>query len=1221
MAFAHLHLHSEYSLLDGAIRLKRLPERLKELGMEACAITDHGVMYGAVEFYSRMREAGLKPIIGCEVYVAPEGRLLKERGLPFGHLILLAETNEGLKNLNKIVSQGFIDGFYYKPRVDYEVLRQYSEGLICLSSCLSGEVPRALLTGDYAKAKEKALLYLDIFGENNYFLEVQANGMPEQVKVNRDLKRLSEELNIPLAATNDCHYMNEEDAAAHEILLCIQTGKRMSDPDRMRMDTDQLYLKSEDEMRAALPDYQEACDNTARIAERCKVELDFDTIHLPSYEAPDGRDSKVFLRELAEKGLKERLKLPHREPYEAYRARLDHELEIIIKMGFTDYYLIVWDYIHYAKKHEIMVGPGRGSGAASLAAYCLGITNIDPLEYNLLFERFLNVDRVSMPDFDIDFCYERRQEVIDYVSRKYGSDRVAQVITFGTLAARACVRDVGRALDIDYSDIDRLAKMIPTDLKMTLDKALELNPELRALYERDEKLRKVYDTARMFEGMPRHASTHAAGVIISGEKITDIAPLARNDESLVVQYAKGDIAKMGLLKFDFLGLRTLTVLRDTRDMVKENHGVYIDFDSLTLDDPNIYEMLSAGDTAAVFQLESAGMSSFIKELKPDRFEDIIAGISLYRPGPMDQIPRYVAARHDPDKISYHHPLLEPILNVTYGTIIYQEQVMQIVRSLGGFSMGQADLVRNAMSKKIPSLMDSYETLFIYGGKDDKGREVDGCIKRGVPEETGRLIYKELSAFAGYAFNKPHAAAYAVVAYFTAWLKYYYPLEFMAAMLNSYLGNLGQAANYVNVCKKMNIKILPPDVNHSYARFTTENGAIRFALGAIKNIGASQIDALAEEREANGPFEDFGDFLRRAYDRGLSRKVIESLIYASACDCFGEYRSRMMSALDPYYDLLARSDKNHMDGQMSFFDIGAESAMEIAPPVFLDVDEYARQELLSKEKEMLGIYFSGHPLEDYAQRLEREGFVTAAELNPAPQGEGDESLLTAEAPPDQAEVQMAGLLIKRRNITTKRNELMSILTMEDLTGQFETVVFARVLEKVNPLIREGRALAIRGRVSHKEDFPNSLLMNECDILPRDSETWDEQSPFAKPFSSSGRRKGEAWPKGTNQLPQQAAGHSASLPEAKEAFSDFPFDYAEESGQTLVLELERASDEGLPRSLEALCRYWNGRTPMAVYYSKDDKFVPLSEEYSVETSPLFLYALLERYGINSLWIGTV
>lgn len=1232
MAFVHLHLHSEYSLLDGAIRLKELPDRLKELGMDACALTDHGVMYGIVDFYQRMHKAGLKPIIGCEVYVAPEGRLIKEKGNSWGHLILLAENNEGLKHLNKIVSQGFVDGFYYKPRVDYEVLRKYASGLICLSSCMSGEVPRALLKGDYEKAREKALLYREIFGAENYYLEVQANGMPEQQRVNRELKKLSAELGIPLAATNDCHYMREEDAASHEILLCIQTGKRMSDPDRMRMGCDTLYLKSEEEMRQALPDYPDAVDNTAKIAERCNVTLDFDTIHLPSFDVPGGEESADFLRRKALEGLRQRLRLPHREPDESYYERLEYELEIIIKMGFTDYYLIVWDFIRYAKEREIMVGPGRGSGASSLIAYSLGITNIDPLQYSLLFERFLNVDRVSMPDFDIDFCYERRQEVIDYVNEKYGRERVAQVITFGTLAARACVRDVGRALDIDYSEIDRLAKMIPTDLKMTLDKALTVNPELKALYDTDERLRSVYDTARKFEGMPRHASTHAAGVIISGTDITDIAPLARNDESLVVQYAKNDIAKLGLLKFDFLGLRTLTVLRDTRDMVRENHGVSIDFDSLPLDDPNVFTMLSAGDTAGVFQLESGGMTAFMKELKPESLEDMIAGISLYRPGPMDQIPRYVEARHDSSKIYYHHPLLEPILDVTYGVVIYQEQVMQIVRDLGGFSMGQADLVRNAMSKKIAGLMESYEELFIYGGTDEKGRAVDGCIKRGVPEETGRLIYKELLAFAGYAFNKAHAAAYAVVAYYTAWLKYYYPVEFFAAMLNSYLGNLGQAANYVQICQSMNISILPPDVNYSFARFATENGAIRFALGAVKNVGPAQIAALVDEREANGKFKDYGDFLQRAYERGLSRKVIESLIYASACDCFGEKRARLMSALDPYYDLLAQAKKNYMEGQISFYDLGAGESMEIAPPTFLEVDEYSREEMLAKEKEMLGIYFSGHPLEDYADRLRREGFTTALELNPLPEGEGEQNLLQAETIPDQTEVQMAGLVVKRRNVTTKKNELMSILTLEDLTGQFECVVFPRVLERVNPIIREGRALALRGRVSHKEDFPSSLLLNEADILPRDHEEWPAESAFApqqkqpdsrraageKP-SQARRSAAEARADAADRQEREGALYTAES-ERSYVYTDLP-EPAENGGQYLTICLQRSSEEGLPESLEALCRYWSGRTPLAIFFADDEKLAKNPKGLSVETSPSFLYALIERYGINNVWVGSI
>ncbi len=1221
MAFTHLHLHTEYSLLDGANRLRDLPAKLRELGQTACAITDHGVMYGVVDFYQKMQAEGLKPIIGAEVYVAPEGRLIKEKGSTYGHLILLAENNTGLKNLNKIVSQGFIDGFYYKPRVDYEVLREHSEGLICLSACLSGEVPRALLQGDAKLAREKAVLYREIFGPENYFLEVQANGMPEQVRVNRELRKLGLELGIPLVATNDAHYMNNGDAASHEILLCMQTGKRLSDPDRMRMGCDTLYVKSEEEMRRDLPDFADAIDNTSVIAERCQAELDFHTIHLPAFDAPDGKPSSDFLREECQRGLVKRLELPHKQAEEAYYQRLESELEVIINMGFTDYYLIVWDFIRYAKEQEIMVGPGRGSGAGSLVAYALGITNIDPLEYNLLFERFLNVDRVSMPDFDIDFCYERRQEVIDYVIRKYGQERVCQVITFGTLAAKAVIRDVGRALDLPYSETDRLSKLIPYDLGMTLDKALEVNPELKQLYDSDETVRNVYDTARKFEGMPRHASTHAAGVIISSIDITDVAPLARNDESLVVQYAKENIADLGLLKFDFLGLRTLTVLRDTRDMVRANTGDVIDFDRLPLDDPKIYDMLAQGDTAGVFQLESSGMTNFIKELKPENFEDIIAGIALYRPGPMEQIPRFVKARHDQGSITYAHPLLEPILKVTYGSIIYQEQVMQIVRDLGGFSMGQADIVRKAMSKKNPELLRNFEELFIHGGTDEKGRPVDGCVKRGVPEEVGRDIYAQLLAFAGYAFNKSHAASYAVVAYDTAWLKYYYPREFFAAMLNSYLGDLGQAANYVQVCKNLNIKILPPDVNHSFARFTTEDGAIRFALGAVKNVGTSQISALVEERETNGPFTDFGNFLQRAFERNLSRKVIESLIYASACDCFGEKRSRMMSAVDPYYDILAQSRKNHMQGQVSFFDIGQETAMEPAPPVFLDVAEYSRQELLAKEKEMLGIYISGHPLEDYQVRLAKEGFTSAAELNP-PVNQEEEEMAEPFALADQMEIRMAGMLTKRRNVTTKKNELMSVLTMEDLTGQFECVLFPRVLEQVNAIVREGRVLALRGRVSRKDDFPNNLIVNEVELMPRDDEAWQEGSTFAlanrtDPKPDAKRRE----PLNGNGVVVQE--RKANVPVSNTLLVEEEENERAEglsrSKARLIIKRKQASGEALPASFLALCSYWKGDTPVAIFYEEDEKLVELPG-ISIETSPAFLHAIVSRYGINNIWIGS-
>ena len=1233
LAFTHLHLHTEYSLLDGAIRIKDLSKRLKELDMTSCAITDHGVMYGVVDFYSALVSEGIKPIIGAEIYIAPEGRFNKEKGQSFGHLILLAENNDGLKNLNRIVSTGFVDGFYYKPRVDYEILRKYSSGIIALSSCLSGEVPKALLLGDKEKAKQKATLYQEIFGKENYFLEVQANGMPEQNRVNKQLRALSEEMHIPLVATNDCHYMLDEDATSHEVLLCMQTGKRMRDDDRMRMGADSFYLKSEDQMRENLPDFIDAIENTQKIAERCNVELDFSTIHLPAFEAPNGKSSDEYIRELALEGLEERLELPHSHDTDIYMERFEKEIQVISSMGFTDYYLIVWDFIRFARKREIMVGPGRGSGAGSLIAYALGITNIDPLEYNLLFERFLNVDRVSLPDFDIDFCYERRQEVIDYVYEKYGADKVSQVITFGTLAARAAVRDVGRALDLPYAETDKLSKMIPTELGITLDLALEKNPELKTLYENDENIRRVYDLARKFEGMPRHASTHAAGVIISSENITDIAPLARNDESIVVQYAKENVERLGLLKFDFLGLRTLTVLRDTRDMVKANYGESIAFDKIPLDDEKVYQMISSGDTAAVFQLESQGMTAFIKELKPDSFEDIIAGIALYRPGPMEQIPRYVAARHNPELISYHHPMLEEILDVTYGTIVYQEQVMQIVRNLGGFSLGQADIVRRAMSKKKPELLAAYEEQFIFGGVDDKGNPIDGCIKRGVEEKVGRVIFHELLAFAGYAFNKSHAAAYALVAYYTAWLKFYYPMELMAAMLNSYLGDLGQAANYIHVCQLMHISVLGPDVNFSFPRFTTEDGAIRFALGAVKNVGEKQISLLVEERENHGKFADYGDFLRRSYAIGISRKVIESLIFASALDGFGISRARLISALDPYYDMLAQSNKNSMDGQVSFFDLGEEKAMEVKEPTYLDVEEYGRQELLAKEKEMLGIYLTGHPLEDYARRLNSKLFFKSSELNPPVQTDLTEEIEIFKEVQDQEAINMAGMVLRRRNITTKRNELMSFLLMEDLHGQFECVIFPKTLAEFNDFIREGRVLALRGRVSTKEDFPNSMIINEVDLLPLDEEMWQNEALYGGIAA-------------TNSLRSQRNAYTELSSKAKDTKPFKSTDFITENLNTqtiethedlhlnaieitmrdqdmasVVINIPWKEEEELPQNLLALCKFWHGDTSVLLFNESQNAFRKLEDSYRVEVNPYFLQELVERYGINNIWIGNI
>ncbi len=1210
MKFVHLHLHTEFSLLDGANRIRTLPKRIAELGMDACAVTDHGSMYGAVDFYEACRAEGIKPIIGAEVYLAPTSRFSKEKAEDKRayHLILLARNNEGLKNLNRLVSLAHVEGFYYRPRVDHESLKRYSEGLICLSACLSGEVPRLILNNDYEGAIAAALRYRETFGEDNFYLELQSNGISEQFIVNQELIRISRETGIPLVATNDCHYTYKEDAKAHEILLCMQTGKRLSDPDRMRMGSDAFYVKSPEEMIEAFKDVPEAIENTVRIAERCAAEFDFKTLHLPEYEVPEGETAKSYLSRIALTGLHKRLKIHQAYPVEEYEKRLTYELDIIDSMGYNDYYLVVWDFIDYAKKRGIMVGPGRGSGAASLVAYALGITNLDPLEYALLFERFLNPERVSMPDFDIDFCYERRGEVIDYVYRKYGNDHVAQVITFGTLAAKQAVRDVARALDLSYADTDRIAKLIPFSLGMTLDKALDQSADLKQAYNSEPLVHEVIEYARKFEGMPRHASTHAAGVVISKEALTDIAPLARNDDNIVVQYAKNNIEKIGLLKFDFLGLRTLTVMRDTRDMVLEDTGVHIDFDEMKMDDPAVFQMISRGDTEGVFQLESGGMTAFMKELKPDSLEDIIAGVALYRPGPMEQIPRYVAARHDAAKIHYDHPLLEPILDVTYGCIVYQEQVMQIVRDLAGFTMGQSDNVRRAMSKKKPDELARYKDLFINGGFSDSGQPVDGAVKRGVPLRTAEKIWDEVMAFAGYAFNKAHAACYAVVAYYTGWLKQYYPVAFMAAMLNSFLGQLGQAAHYVRVCREMKIGILPPDINRSQVRFTTENGKIRFALGAVKNVGTAVLDLLIEDRNQNGEFKTFGEFLRRANALGMNRKMIESLIKSSALDCFGIPRNKLIAATDPYLAILA-SRKDVMEGQLSLFDFGVPEEGPVEP-TYPDLPELGMDQILTMEQEMLGLYISGHPLDSYRESITGSTDMSSSDLGGKAvegdllQDELDHAVSKLEMNGRQAV--MGGLVVRRRNLTTKKGEMMCFIELEDLEGRFETIVFPKTLSLYRDMIREGEVLLVFGRISAREDEEAKLLADKIAYLA-DDELYRKEG-YLHPFKDTSSKQSYARPASFDRQDSYERREnnrlSATQDNSEEADNhDFPAGdvdsevvkaidaEAEAMSAGLVLEIRCPFSEGDRKwqAMLAALNYFSGKVPVRIF-PHGEKSVP-------------------------------
>lgn len=1191
LSFTHLHLHTEYSLLDGANRIAKLPDRIKELGMTACAITDHGVMYGVIDFYKACLRAGVKPIIGCEVYVAAHGRFSKDglKDKSGYHLILLAETNEGLQNLYYLVSMGFLEGFYYTPRIDKELLRKHSAGLIALSACLGGEVAQCILAEQPNKAREVAKEYNELFGAGNFFLEIQANGMQDQLKVNRALKEISQELDIPLVATNDAHYTMPEDARPHEILLCMQTGKVITDPDRMRMGTDQLYIKSPQEMAAAFADVPEAVENTEKIAERCHATLDFDTIHLPAFDVPQGFTSAEYLRNVSLAGLERRLSNLSVANKADYLERLDMELSVIDSMGYNDYYLIVWDFIRFAREQRIMVGPGRGSGAGSLVAYCTGITNIDPLKYSLLFERFLNPERVSMPDFDIDFCYERRGEVIDYVTAKYGAEHVSQVITFGTLAAKAAIRDVCRALDVPLNETNRLAKMIPNELKMTLAKALETSADFKQAYENDPRAKEVIDTAMLFEGMPRHASTHAAGVIISSQPIVELAPLSKNDESVVVQYSKDNVESIGLLKFDFLGLRTLTVLQDTKDMVRANYGVEIDFDALTMDDPAVFQMISEGNTAGVFQLESAGMTSFMKELKPTSLEDIIAGVSLFRPGPMKQIPKYVAGRHARSKITYHHPLLEPILNVTYGCMVYQEQVMQIVRDVAGFSLGQADNVRRAMSKKKPEDLARYEELFIQGGIDETGKVVDGALARGLDLQTARTIWEEVMDFAGYAFNKSHAAAYAVVAYQTGWLKHYYPVEFMAAMLNSFIGKLGEAATYIEICRNMGIEILPPSVNFSQVKFTTENGAIRFGLAAVKNVGMQPLEALVTERETSGPFNTYGDFLRRMSAYGLNKKMIESLIRASAFDCFGITRSKLIAALEPFLSYLNRQKNQVMDGQISLFDLGDAVAPEPIEPEYPNVPDFPKSELLSMEREMTGVYISGHPLDDYSAAWEERGIITAdmLRLSSDPE-EGQEIDKMSEAVlHDQQRGLMAGLIVQRTNKMTRHNELMCFLTVEDLYGRYEVIVFPRVLQEFNTILEEQNVVYIDGKVSMNDEQETKFIAEKFRPLPKN----EQRSIAGSTISQQADQPGES----------------------AESYEVLP---TEKTGTGLIIHFADSEDSLAYQQLLATLAYFQGNTPTAVFFAQNQSLRSLYPDCWLELNEFTLKVLMDRYGADQL-----
>ena len=1072
MGFVHLHVHTEYSLLDGSNKISEYVARVKELGMDSAAITDHGVMYGVIDFYREAKKAGINPILGCEVYVAPGSRF--DREITGGddryyHLVLLAENNTGYANLMKIVSKGFVDGYYYKPRVDKELLREYHEGIIALSACLAGEVQRYLVRGLYEDAKEQALEYQDIFGKGNYFLELQDHGIPEQKLVNQRLLQMSEELGIELAATNDVHYTYAEDEKPHDILLCIQTGKKLADENRMRYEGGQYYVKSQEEMTALFPYARQAVENTQKIADRCHVEIEFGVTKLPKYDVPDGMTSWEYLNKLCYEGLDQR----YGEEAQENRERLKYELDTIQNMGYVDYFLIVWDFIKYAKDHGIAVGPGRGSAAGSIVSYCLGITDIDPLRYQLLFERFLNPERVSMPDIDVDFCFERRQEVIDYVVRKYGKDRVVQIVTFGTLAARGVIRDVGRVMDLPYAFVDSIAKMIPKEPNITIAKALEMNPELKKAYETDEQVKNVIDMSKRLEGLPRHSSMHAAGVVISQEPADEYVPLSRaQDGSITTQFTMTTLEELGLLKMDFLGLRTLTVIQNAVRMVKQK-APELDLNAIDYNDQAVLDYIGTGKTDGIFQIESPGMKSFMKELKPHSLEDIIAGIALYRPGPMDFIPQYIKGKNGAGSIVYDCPQLEPILSPTYGCIVYQEQVMQIVRDLAGYTMGRSDLLRRAMSKKKGDVMRKERQIFVYG---DEETNVPGCVKNGIDEKVANKIYDEMIDFAKYAFNKSHAAAYAVVAYQTAYLKYYYPVEFMAALMTSVIENPSKVAEYVYACRGMDIQILPPDINRGYSDFSVDSGQIRYGLAAIKSIGKQVIQAIVSDREEFGSFKNLEDFINRmSIKEALNKKVIENLIKSGALDCLEGTRKQFMSIYLQILDHVNQEKKYAMTGQMTLFDLVEEeekSQFEIRLP---DVGEYTRENQLAFEKEVLGIYISGHPLDAYEAAWRKNISAVTPDFQP------DEETGRSKVH-DGARETIGGLITDKTVKYTRTNQMMAFVTVEDLLGTVEVVVFPRDYEKNRELLEVDQKVFIRGRVSEEDERPSKLICEK--VIPFD-----------------------------------------------------------------------------------------------------------------------------------------
>ena len=1158
MAFTHLHVHTEYSLLDGSNKIKEYVKRVKELGMTSAAITDHGVMYGCIDFYKEAKAQGVKPIMGCEVYVAPNSRFDKE--LTGGedryyHLVLLAENDLGYQNLMKIVSKGFTEGYYYKPRVDMEVLREYHEGIIALSACLAGEVQRYIMKGLYEEAKKQALKYLDCFGEGNYFLELQDHGMAEQATVNTALMKMSKELNIPLVATNDVHYTYEDDVEAHDLLLCIQTGKKVTDEDRMRYDGGQYYVKSEEEMRALFPYAQEALDNTAKIAERCNVEIRFHETKLPHYEVPEGYTSVSYLHKLCEDGFAKHY--PNDDG--TLMTRMKYELEVIEQMGYVDYFLIVWDFINYAKSHDIMVGPGRGSAAGSIVSYCLHITNIDPIRYQLLFERFLNPERISMPDIDIDFCVERRQEVIDYVGQKYGAEKVVQIVTFGTMAARNAIRDVARVMDLPYALADTIAKMIPQELNITIQKALEMNPELKEKYETDLQIQHLIDMSMRLEGLPRNTSMHAAGVLICPRSADDFVPLSRGgDGAITTQYTMTTLEELGLLKMDFLGLRNLTVIQNATRTIERTKGVHLVMEDIDYNDKKVLDYIGTGKCDGVFQLESGGMKSFMKELKPQSLEDIIAGISLYRPGPMDFIPQYIGGKNNPEKITYLCPELEPILAPTYGCIVYQEQVMQIVRDLGGYTLGRSDEVRRAMSKKKTAVMEKEREYFVYGNTE---LNIPGCVGNGISADVGNQIYDKMIDFAKYAFNKSHAAAYAVVSYQTAYLKYYYPVEYMAALLTSVITNAGKVSEYIQVAKEMGIEILPPDINEGEVGFSVSGNAIRYALTAIKNVGRPVIEAIVEERNVRGPFTNINDFVVRMAESDVNKRAVENFIKAGAFDSLGGTRKQFLSIYMQAMDRVHKDKKNSMAGQMTLFDLAGEDEKESFEIALPDVGEFNKELLLTFEKEVLGVYISGHPLESYQSMLKKYATNITTDFYRQETDEGgkegasvaDDTFIKVK---ENERVTIGGMITEKRVKYTKNNQMMAYVMLEDLVGVVEVILFPKAFEKYSLKLAEDAKVFLSGRVQVEDDKDAKLI---CDTV--------------------------------------------------ESFSDKP-------RKLWIKLLNKEQYEAMEEEIKAMLQDSDGRDEVVIYLAAEKQMKSLGRNLSVNAEGILIDQLKEKFGDDSI-----